>query len=61
MNKKNSKNQEFQNFNDLALEWWDPNGKFKILHQILPLRMEYIIQNIDIYKIIINLKFTYPF
>ena len=47
MNKNNSKNHEFDNFTDLALEWWDPNGKFKILHQILPLRMEYILKNID--------------
>ena len=47
MEKKNSKNREFKNFTDLALEWWNPNGKFKILHQILPLRMEYILKNID--------------
>lgn len=47
MNKNNSKTKEFNNFSDLALEWWNPNGKFKILHQILPLRMEYILNNID--------------
>lgn len=47
MNKNNSKTQEFDNFTNLALEWWDPDGKFKILHQILPLRMEYILKNID--------------
>ena len=47
MNKNNLKTQEFDNFTNLALEWWDPDGKFKILHQILPLRMEYILKNID--------------
>ena len=45
MNKKNSKSSEFKNFSDLALEWWNPNGKFKILHEILPLRMDYILKN----------------
>ena len=39
MIKKNSKKQEFENFTDLAPEWWNPNGKFKILHQILPIRI----------------------
>ena len=47
MIKKNSKIQEFNNFTDLALEWWNPKGKFKILHQILPIRMKYILKNID--------------
>ena len=47
MKKNNSKNHEFKNFTDLALEWWNPNGKFKILHEILPLRMEYILANIN--------------
>ena len=47
MNKKNSKNHEFKNFANLASEWWNPNGKFKILHEILPLRLEYILKNID--------------
>ena len=47
MNKKNLKTDEFKNFSQLSSEWWDPNGKFKILHQILPLRMEYILNSID--------------
>ena len=47
MKKNNSKNHEFKHFTDLTQEWWNPNGKFKILHQILPLRMEYILANID--------------
>ena len=47
MNKKTSKNQEFDHFTAIAKEWWKPRGKFKILHQILPTRMEYILQNIE--------------
>ena len=46
MNKKTSKKQEFHNFSQIAKEWWDPEGEFKILHQILPIRMEYIVKNI---------------
>ena len=47
MNKKNvSKKKEFENFSKLAEEWWNPYGKYKILHKILPIRIEYILQNI---------------
>ena len=28
-----SKNQEYNLFNKLSNEWWDENGKFKILHK----------------------------
>jgi 2-polyprenyl-6-hydroxyphenyl methylase/3-demethylubiquinone-9 3-methyltransferase len=34
--------QEIDHFASLATEWWDPNGDFKSLHQINPLRMTYI-------------------
>ena len=37
-----SKNEEFALFNQLSDEWWNENGKFKILHQIKSLRMSYI-------------------
>jgi len=47
MNKKISKNQEFKHFSEIASEWWLPKGKFKILHDILPLRLEYIVKNIS--------------
>lgn len=43
MNKKVSKKQEFDHFNSIAQEWWLPNGKFRILHQITNLRIKYII------------------
>jgi len=36
------KKSEFDHFSDLASEWWLKNGKFKILHQIQPIRIKYI-------------------
>jgi 2-polyprenyl-6-hydroxyphenyl methylase/3-demethylubiquinone-9 3-methyltransferase len=33
---------EIEHFAGLAAEWWDPSGNFKSLHQISPLRMTYI-------------------
>jgi len=35
---------EVSRFEDLATSWWDPEGKFKPLHQINPLRLDYIDQ-----------------
>jgi len=35
---------EVSRFEDLASQWWDPEGDFKPLHQINPLRLEYIDQ-----------------
>ena len=42
MIKKIPKKSEFDHFETLAEEWWDPNGKFKILHTITPIRINYI-------------------
>ena len=42
-----SKNEEFMLFNQLSDEWWNENGKFKILHQIKSLRMSYILDQIN--------------
>ena len=50
-----SKNEEFALFNQLSDEWWNENGKFKILHQIKILRMAYILDQIN-NKEIKNLK-----
>ena len=36
------KKSEFDHFSDLASEWWLKNGKFKILHEIQPIRIKYI-------------------
>ena len=33
-------------FQELSNEWWDPNGKFKILHTLTPLRIKYIINKL---------------
>ena len=37
-----SKKDEYEQFSKLSEEWWDEDGKFKILHEIRPIRMEYI-------------------
>ena len=33
---------ELEKFNQLAHRWWDPNSEFKPLHDINPLRLDYI-------------------
>jgi len=37
---------EISKFEDLAARWWDPNSEFKPLHEINPLRLDYIEQTI---------------
>ncbi len=46
-----SKNLEYEQFLKLSNEWWDEEGQFKVLHQIKPLRMEYILKQFDKIKI----------
>ena len=41
-NKVNSDPAELEKFNQLAHNWWDPNSEFKPLHEINPLRLNYI-------------------
>ncbi len=36
---------ELQKFSDLAHRWWDPESEFKPLHQINPLRLDWIDDN----------------
>lgn len=36
---------EIKKFADLASRWWDMQGEFKPLHQINPLRTDYIVQH----------------
>lgn len=36
--------QELAKFSDLAHKWWDPESEFKPLHQINPLRLDWIDQ-----------------
>ena len=38
--------QEIDKFSAIAIRWWDENGEFKPLHQINPLRVDYIISEI---------------
>src|SRR5438067_12466508 len=33
---------ELQKFSELAHRWWDPQSEFKPLHEINPLRLDYI-------------------
>lgn len=35
---------ELEKFNQIAHHWWDPNSEFKPLHEINPLRLNYIQQ-----------------
>ncbi len=38
----NVDDQELAKFEELAYRWWDPEGEFKPLHDINPLRLSYI-------------------
>lgn len=42
MNATNADPQEIQKFSDLAHRWWDPSSEFRPLHEINPLRLEWI-------------------
>jgi len=48
MNTKNLDTEEVKKFNDIAESWWDLDGDFKPLHQINPLRVNYIKNKCDI-------------
>ncbi|WP_144207500.1 bifunctional 2-polyprenyl-6-hydroxyphenol methylase/3-demethylubiquinol 3-O-methyltransferase UbiG [Shewanella donghaensis] len=39
---QNVDHQEIEKFAQMAESWWDPNGSFKPLHQLNPLRLNYI-------------------
>lgn len=41
-----SKQSEYDHFSRLANEWWSKEGKFKILHDIQPIRINYIRDNL---------------
>jgi len=38
---------EISKFEELASRWWDPNSEFRPLHEINPLRLEYIERQAD--------------
>ncbi len=47
MIKLKSKKEEYKLFQQLSEEWWNEDGKFKILHKIRPLRMRYILDQFE--------------
>ena len=48
MDKINVDSNEIDKFNRLSSRWWDPNGDFKPLHEINPLRLDFILKNINL-------------
>ena len=42
MTQSNVDQDEIAKFEKLAARWWDPNSEFKPLHDINPLRLDYI-------------------
>ena len=44
----NADPQELAKFSDLAHKWWDPESEFRPLHQINPLRLDWIDQHASI-------------
>jgi 2-polyprenyl-6-hydroxyphenyl methylase/3-demethylubiquinone-9 3-methyltransferase len=39
---------EVQKFDELASRWWDPEGEFKPLHKINPVRIDYVAQRAEL-------------
>ena len=39
---------EVAKFDSLASRWWDPNGEFRALHEINPLRLDWIRQHVSL-------------
>jgi 2-polyprenyl-6-hydroxyphenyl methylase/3-demethylubiquinone-9 3-methyltransferase len=48
MSKQHFDQDEIAKFEAMAEEWWDPTGKFKPLHRINPLRLDYIAERVDL-------------
>tara|TARA_B100001094_G_scaffold121336_1_gene117027 strand:- start:244 stop:963 length:720 start_codon:yes stop_codon:yes gene_type:complete len=47
-NQLNIDKEEINKFNDLASRWWDEDGDFKPLHEINPLRLDYICRQVPL-------------
>lgn len=45
---ENVDDAEIRKFEALAARWWDPNSEFRPLHEINPLRMNYISRHINL-------------
>ena len=44
----NVSKEEVEKFNELAHKWWDEESEFKPLHQINPLRLNFIHEKINL-------------
>jgi len=40
--------KEINNFDSFAHEWWNKRGPYKLIHNLTPLRLDYIQQHLDI-------------
>ena len=47
-NKQNFSPSEIEQFDSRSARWWDPNSEFKPLHDINPLRLDFILSAVDI-------------
>ncbi|MDE0308242.1 MAG: bifunctional 2-polyprenyl-6-hydroxyphenol methylase/3-demethylubiquinol 3-O-methyltransferase UbiG [Acidiferrobacterales bacterium] len=48
MTSLNVDNAEVDKFSSLAEQWWDPNGKFRPLHTLNPLRLQFILDHSEV-------------
>ena len=48
MPERNVDSAEIAKFDALAARWWDPDGDFRALHEINPLRLDYIRQRVTL-------------
>ena len=48
MNNQNVDQNEIAKFEALASRWWDPTSEFKPLHDINPLRLNYIDERVSL-------------
>lgn len=48
MRTTNADEKELAKFSELAHRWWDPNSEFKPLHDINPLRLNYLDQHVSL-------------
>ena len=44
----NIDNEEINNFDSVAHEWWNKRGPYKLIHNLLPIRLDYIQSQIDL-------------
>lgn len=56
MSKSTASDDEIKKFEAMSTDWWNPYGKFKPLHDLAPLRLEYIINIAKKYFQLSNLK-----